>query len=322
MHKKTKGWLIAAVLMIIAGLFLFWGVVMTTDGGFGRPIKDRTTTQTYPVIDSFRDIYIEADTEDVSLMYFPSSDDTVEVICRESEHVSFSVSVEDNTLMVRLVDQRKWYDHITWFPESRSLQIRLPKEAYGNLTVKADTSDIEIQKNLAFDSVDVSVTTGDVYCYATISEDLGIHGGTGSVRVEDATVGNLNITVSTGKITVFNVSCAEDLAFSNTTGDAIINNVLCQTLTSLGSTGDLNIKDTCVIGKLTANRSTGDIELEGIAAGEIQITTDTGDVRGSLLEEMIVFASSDTGNISVPQSTTGGLCKITTDTGDITITVP
>ena len=322
MHKKTKGWLIAAVLMIIAGLFLFWGVVMTTDGGFGRPIKDRITTQTYPVIDSFRDIYIEADTEDVSLMYFPSSDDTVEVICRESEHVSFSVSVEDNTLMVLLVDQRKWYDHITWFPESRSLQIRLPKEAYGNLTVKADTSDIEIQKNLAFDSVDVSVTTGDVYCYATISEDLGIHGGTGSVRLENADAKNLDIHVSTGKITIANVTCTGNLSLSLTTGDACLKSTVCRNLVSGGSTGDLILEDVCIGEKLTAKRSTGDVALKGITAGEIDITTDSGDVTGNLSEAMIFIVSTDTGDISVPQSTTGGPCKITTNTGDITVTAP
>lgn len=322
MHKKTKGWLIAAVLMIIAGLFLFWGVVMTTDGGFGRPIEDRITTQTYPVIDSFHDIYVEVDTEDVSVSYFPSLDDTVEVVCRESENISYSVSVEDNTLMVRLVDQRKWYDHISWFPESRSLQIRLPKEVYGNLTVKADTSDIEIHKDLTFDSVDVSVTTGDVYCYASASRGIRIHGSTGTIRVENIETENLDIAVSTGKVTVTHVNCIGNLSLSLSTGDVTAKSVLCKNLTSTGSTGDLILEDVCISEKLTAKRSTGDVALKDITAGEIDITTDTGDVTGNLSEAMIFIASTDTGDISVPQSTTGGPCKITTDTGDIIITVP
>ena len=322
MNKKTKGWLIVAVVMLLSGLFLFLGVVMATDGGFDRPFKDRETTQTYPVIHSFHDIYVEADTDDISLTYFPSFDDTVEVVCRESENVSYSVNVEDNTLMIRLVDQRKWYDHISWFSESSSLQIRLPQEVYGNLTIKADTSDIELHKDLSFNSVDVSVTTGDVLCFASASKDVRIHGGTGTVRVENANVKNLDIDVSTGKVTVKSVSCTGDLTLGLTTGDTYLKDILCQNLVSTGSTGDLRMEDIRVKGKLTADRSTGDVSLSRSSAEEIVITTDTGDVSGSLSEPMIFYTASDTGDISVPQSTIGGLCKITTDTGDIFFTAP
>ena len=49
--------------------------------------------------------------------------------------------------------------------------------------------------------------------------------------------------------------------------------------------------------------------------------TDTGDVKGSLLSEKIFIPTTDTGDVDVPKTVTGGRCEITTDTGDIKITV-
>ena len=54
-------------------------------------------------------------------------------------------------------------------------------------------------------------------------------------------------------------------------------------------------------------------------AAEIFVETDTGDVKGSLLSEKVFIPKSDTGDIKVPKTVTGGRCEITTDTGDIKI---
>ena len=329
MNKKTKGWLLAAALMMIAGLILFWGVVIATDGGWERPISHEITTQTYDITEAFHHISVETDADDVLLTYIPYVDsndllyaESMGVTCSESENRSYSVSVENDTLVIRLNDQRKWYDHISLFSEAGSIIIRLPEKEYGNLTIRGETSDIEIGKDFSFASVDVSVSTGDVYCYASVADNLRIHGSTGSVRVEDCTIRNLDVAVSTGKITVSNVHCGEDLSLDLDTGEAKVKDVLCKNLTSTGSTGDLVLENVSISEKLTADRSTGDIQLDGVSAEEMELTTDTGDVSGHLSEEMIFFASSDTGDISVPQSTTGGKCVITTDTGDIAITAP
>ena len=40
-----------------------------------------------------------------------------------------------------------------------------------------------------------------------------------------------------------------------------------------------------------------------------------------LFSDKIFFASTDTGSVNVPKTTTGGRCEITTDTGDIDIVV-
>jgi hypothetical protein len=40
-----------------------------------------------------------------------------------------------------------------------------------------------------------------------------------------------------------------------------------------------------------------------------------------LYSEKIFFTETDTGDIRVPKSTSGGVCEIKTDTGDITFTI-
>ena len=37
--------------------------------------------------------------------------------------------------------------------------------------------------------------------------------------------------------------------------------------------------------------------------------------------EKVFLVQTDTGNVDVPRSVTGGACEITTDTGDVRITV-
>ena len=56
-------------------------------------------------------------------------------------------------------------------------------------------------------------------------------------------------------------------------------------------------------------------------AMELLITTDTGDVTGTLLTEKVFLVRSDTGRIKVPETVSGGTCKIETETGDITVSI-
>ena len=97
--------------------------------------------------------------------------------------------------------------------------------------------------------------------------------------------------------------------------------VTCGSLRSEGSTGDMIMQNVIVGGSMRIERSTGDIKMTACDAAEIEIETDTGSVTGTLLTEKVFIASSDTGRVSVPETVTGGRCKITTDTGSIKIEI-
>ena len=74
--------------------------------------------------------------------------------------------------------------------------------------------------------------------------------------------------------------------------------------------------------KLNISRSTGDVTFDGCDASTLLIVTDTGDVTGRLLSGKLFVYKTDTGDVDLPKSTNGGgRCEITTDTGDIRISV-
>ena len=72
---------------------------------------------------------------------------------------------------------------------------------------------------------------------------------------------------------------------------------------------------------ISIERSTGDVGFDRCDAGALEIATGTGDVAGSLLSDKVFIARSGTGRINVPETTSGGTCRIHTDTGDIHIEV-
>ena len=54
-------------------------------------------------------------------------------------------------------------------------------------------------------------------------------------------------------------------------------------------------------------------------AKNIYIDLSTGDVTGTILTGKLFNATSDTGNVIVPESYNNGVCKITVSTGNIKI---
>lgn len=319
MSKTMKTWLIAAAALVAIGLMTF-AVIMTINGwDFAKLGTGKYETNTYELNERFSSISIKSDTADI---VFVSADDIkCKVVCYEEENARHSVSVADGVLTVTLVDTRKWYKHIGINFRTPKITIYLPEAEYASLVVDESTGDIEIANDFKFESIDVSVRTGDVKCYASAAEIIRIAATTGDIRVAEISVGLLELSVSTGNVTVSSVTCNGDVKVSVSTGKTYLTDLVCQSVLSSGSTGDIFLKNVIATEKFSIKRSTGDVIFDGSDATEIFVETDTGDVEGSLLTDKVFITKTDTGNINVPSSITGGKCEITTDTGDVKITI-
>ncbi len=319
MSKRVKVWLIIAACLIALGLIIFAAVMTVNRWDFTKLSTVEYKKNTYEISDGFSNISIKADTADV--VFVPSDDGKCKVVCDEQKNVKYSVAVKDGTLVIENVDTRKWYDHIGIILGKSSITVYLPEAEYDALSIKASTSDIKIPKDFKFGGIDVSVSTGDVKCNASVSGVIKIKTSTGDIRVENVSVGALELAVSTGDVTVLNISCEGEVKVKVSSGDTNLTDISCISVTSNGNTGDISLKNVITTEKLSIERSTGDVKLEKCDASEILIKTDTGDVTGTLLSEKDFVAKSDTGDIDVPENVTGGRCEITTDTGDIRIKI-
>ncbi len=320
MSKGTKVWLVIAALLVAVGLVLF-AVVLTQYGwDFSRLNTKRFQTNTYAITETFTDISINTDTADI--LFATAPDGVCKVVCHEQTDMPHKVEVENGALTVDIADNRAWYDYIGIQFGTPQITIYLPKVAYASLSIVEDTGDIVIGADFAFENVDLSLSTGDVAFSASASRLLKIKTSTGHIRVEHTQAGAMELTASTGSITVAQVLCKGDIQSRVTTGETDFLDVTCKNLTSTGSTGDLSLKTVNVAEKLTVNRSTGDVEFDGSDAAEVCIITDTGDVTGQFLTDKVFIVQTDTGHVNVPKTVTGGKCEITTDTGDIRIEAP
>lgn len=295
--KKT--WIIFAASLTVAGALIFVGVMSMLKWDFKKLSTDRYVENSYAVSEEFTDISIHTDTARIT---FVPADGAARVDCREEEHAGHTVGVRDGTLEIKVKVQKKWYHFIGINFDVPSLTVYLPAGAYGKLNIKSSTGDVDIPEEFSFESMDISLQTGDVSSGADVTGAMKLKTNTGHIAVTDVTCGGeVNVQVTTGKSTLTNVNCAS--------------------LISTGNTGHMTLKNVIATEGFSIKRSTGDVKLEGCDAAEIYITTDTGDVTGSLLTEKVFITKTSTGRVNVPGTTTGGKCKITTSTGNIQITI-
>ncbi len=316
---KTQIWLITAACLVIVGLIIFAAAMSVNGWDFNRLATEKYVTNTYELNENFQNISFDTDTADITFML----DDTkqVRVVCFEEEGLKHFVKIEENTLKIGLVDERKWYEHIGINVHSPKITVYLPKTEYSSLLVNESTGDIEIPKDFKFASVDISVSTGNVNLLSSASNFIKVKTSTGDIHTKDIQTETLDLSVSTGKITAQNIFCKGDFKIKVSTGKADIKNVSCDNLISNGNTGNFSLQNVIAKEKLSLERSTGDIKFDGCDANELLIKTDTGGVKGTLLSDKVFIVKSDTGSIDVPKTVSGGKCEITTDTGDIKIEI-
>lgn len=322
MRTRTKIWLIIAASLVLIGCILFVGVMTMLRWNFMELATVKYETNTYEISEAFDRISMNTDTADI--VFALSDDGKCTVECHEEERAKHSVTVEDGALTVDLIDERSVYDYIGYIGlnfGSPKITIYLPKVEYSSLLISEDTGDIEIPKDFTFKDVDISSSTGDVDYCASASEIIKVKTSTGDIRVENISAGALDLTVSTGKVTVSGVTCEGDVTVGVSTGEAYLTDIRCKNLISGGDTGDISLHNVIAAEKFSIKRSTGDVKFDGSDATEIFVETDTGDVTGTLLTEKVFITQTDTGDVDIPQTTTGGKCEIITNTGDIIIDI-
>lgn len=317
MSRKT--WMIIAASLILAGSLIFVGVMFVLKWDFTKLSTVRYVDKTYEVTEEFQNISIFSDTAKIN---FLPTDGQTRVECVEEEHAGYAVSVKDGTLEIKRQNNKKWYHYIGINFGSPKVTVYLPAGIYDKLTIDTNTSDISIPADFSFKKgMDITTTTGDVKSKAVATGTVSIKTSTGDIDVQNIVADSVSLSVSTGDITATTVVCYGQMRVKVTTGKTELNNVQCGSLWSEGNTGDLTLINVIAEEKFEIARSTGSVKLEHCDAAELYITTDTGNVTGSLRSNKVFITETDTGTIKVPESVTGGKCKITTDTGDIKITV-
>ena len=320
MNRTTKIWLMAAAALVLLGVLGFVGVMAANHWEFSALGGEDFVTETYEIGEAFDGLSICSDTADIRFERSVDGSCRVEFYARpKAKH---GAVVQRGTLLIEEGDERSWYEQFSLSFDSPRMTVYLPGNAYASLDIWVDTGDVVIPQDFMFETVQITASTGDVDYRASASGVVRIANSTGQIHAEGCSAGSMELSTSTGRMELRSIVCAGELSQRVSTGRSVLTDVRCQSLRSGGSTGELTMERVIAAETVSIERSTGDVKLEDCDAAELDIQTGTGDVSGTLLTEKVFLVQSDTGRVSVPETTAGGVCRVTTDTGDITITIP
>lgn len=319
MQRKTKICLIAAALLVVAGVALFSAVMQTNGWDFTKLSTGKFQLNTYEISQEFRSVSIRTDTADIAFVLSP--DGKCKVECYEDVNAKHSVTVNENTLSVQLVDHRQWYDYIGIHLNTPRVIVYLPVSEYTELFVQGSTGDVQIPRDFTCNNIDISTNTGDIEVSASTTGPMILKTRTGDITLKNMSAGTMKLTILMGLITVNGAVCHGDISIHVSTGETDLTNVVCKKIVSKGDTGDIVLNQVVAEEIISIERSTGDVRFHGSDALGIFVETDTGDVTGSLLTGKYFMVETDTGSVDVPKDSHGGRCGITTGTGDVQITI-
>ena len=317
MKKSAKIWLITAGALILFGGIAFLGLMSALKWDFKKLSTVKYETSTHEISEDFVGISISTDTADI--VFARSDDERCKVICYEEETAKNSVTAENGKLVIKTENKKSGLNYIGFYFEQPKITVYLPSSEYNSLKVKESTGNVKISKDFIFKNVDINLSTGDVDFCSPSSESVKIKTSAGNIGVNQASLDTLELSTSTGTVTVSSVKCSGDIKINASADRVSLTDITCKSFKSTGDTGDILLKNVIASEKLSIERSTGNVKFDGCDAAELDIETDTGDVTGNLLTEKVFITDTDTGEINVPKSATGGKCEIETDTGNIKI---
>ena len=262
-------------------------------------LRSTKVKENYHIIDSFDNIEIIGSDFDINIYPKVTDDSGSHINCVENKKMKFDIKVVDNKLIIKLQDERNFSQLLFDFYDLE-IELHLEYQVYNDLIIENDTGDIFVSEYLSFNDIKIISSTGDL-----------------DLKAKE--INNLNIKTSTGDIEINDTIIKNNVSIESSTGEIVLKNVNCDKLDIKTSTGDTKLINVLVSTDFTMDGSTSDLYLYRFDANNINITLTTGDINGIILTNKIFMVTSSTGEILVPDTTTGGICKIKTSTGDVTI---
>ena len=96
-----------SIILIIVPFFLVLVIGMIL---YSLLVTYKLETNEYEIKETFKDIKIITDTPDIEFIL--SENLNTLVVCDEQKNINHSVRVKDNTLLIKVDDNRKWYEYI------------------------------------------------------------------------------------------------------------------------------------------------------------------------------------------------------------------
>ncbi len=316
MKKRT---VIISLIMVFIGITLIAGGCFAMGFDFRKLDKHTYTERIVEITDAFENIIV---TKGSDIRLLPSEDGKCRVVFTESDTVSYSSTVEDGTLTIERVENRKWLDYFGFNFTSYSVKLYLPEAKYNSVNIKTFSGDIELSEGLTFHHVNLDCSSGDIRCYAAIDDNLFAECTSGSMDISGTNARGVTLSVSSGSIKLSGINSAAKIDISSTSGSIYMDNVACENLEIRSTSGSTKMDSVVTSDKIKIKSSSGSITLNGCDADSFRIDSTSGSIKGSLLSDKIFDVHTTSGSINVPDSIEGsGTFSAYATSGSIKITI-
>lgn len=303
--------IIGSVLLVAGGTIFAIGLAGSA--------KNKSVTNTYELKEDFNNINVDLQVAD--LEFKVATDGNEKVVCEETTIYYHTVNVADNTLSIKGINNKKWYNFFDLGINKIKVTVYMNAGEYSELTVKSSTGDVNVPHDYSFNNMKVEVSTGNVKINSDVKEALNVKSSTGDFDISEMSTKSLTAKASTGYVNLNKVAVEENIEINTSTGKIHLTDTTAKNLKAKASTGNVTLTNSVMKENINITASTGNVKFEDSDADTLNIKTDTGDVKGTLLTSKIFYVKTDTGKVNVPKSTTGGICEIETDTGDVSIQI-
>ncbi len=309
------------VILILSAALFFSGIAMVCvfsalGGSFDtQGLQEKT----YDIQGSVADVSVTLRGADFLLE--PSPDGTVQVVCHESERVTYTVENTDGTLRIVENDNRKWYEFIGISLKSRNVTLYLPTGNYGNLDVETSSGRIRCWEGFTFENTDLTASSGAIECNAAVIKNLQVKLSSGQIQVKNASAQTVKLSSSSGRI-VFSDSQPSLVEITTSSGAIRVRDVNCSTLIAHATSGAVTLDCTVAQRTLCAKTSSGAIRLQKCDAPSLDLEATSGLISATLLSGKRYNVKTGSGSAKYPSSNPdGGVCNVATTSGNVNIYV-
>lgn len=321
MNSSNKKMIISSVICMVIGAILMLTAFIAVGFDYSKINTRQFEKKMYSISDDFDSVKVKGGTANV---YFELSEDNqCRIEAMETEKISYNAKVENGELIISVDNKEMWYENIVFFLlEEEKMIIKLPEREYEKLMIKKGSGSVKISDNINIKDVEITSNSGDVKLSGIKSENVNIDNGSGYVKLSNIEkTDNINIKSKSGDVKLSDIEKAKTISLKANSGEIKVNDCTAKDIQLQTNSGDIETKELLAEGSISVQTNSGEVDLSKNDAEEFNIKTNSGDVSCSFLTDKIFIAHSNSGDIHVPDSVSGGKCEIKTNSGDIRVKI-
>ena len=311
--------IVIGLILVIAGGMICNGAMREVDYDFTVLNIVQYETDLCEVSDEFQNIIIQGGNLDVR--FETSKDGKCEISFSESVKAKHTVNVKDDTLMIKTVDGRDWYEYFGVNIIRPEVIVRLPKERYETLHIEGTNGAVTLSDALTFCNAYIRHDAGKVESMANVEQSIEVQLGAGKLHLSNLHVGEMKLNTATASVEIENASIDKCMDISVTAGNTELKDISCGELKYSGNASELELERVLSKGDIRIKNTEGDVSFHECDAKDFHVETVGGDVEGTILTDKVFITKTVGGSVRVPDTKTGGDFEVKTVGGDIDIRI-